>query len=590
MKKYIYLTITLCLVVVFASCSGLLDPINDNQSGFERVYSEPFFAEGLLMNAYNKIPSLSLYFTDNATDNAVTNLKIDNFRRVGTGQWTSQFSPYPINVWSNANEAIMYLNQFIPIVSEVKWSWTNSKINKMFIDRNLGEAYALRGFFRLQLLQSTAGKNSKGDLLGIPLYDVFLTDMAGFNAPRASFETSVIEIYKDFNKALQLLPMDFKDINNSSLIPATYTNATIEEYNKVFGNVSNQRISMRIVLGLKAKLSILAASPAFNSVDNQNYTNLWLEAANSNAEVLKLINGTVGLDPSGHKFYEGVRVDAASVANDQREMLWRSASNTLSSSLEKRMLPPDLFGNGELNPSQNIVDAFPTLNGYPINNPSSNYDPFNPYKNRDPRLTLYIIYNGLKVQNSTINTGLGGGINAKDSISSSTRTGYYLRKLLREDIIISADGTATNKKHYNVHIRYTEIFLNYAEAANEAWGPDGIGSVLPESARNVIAAIRKRAGITQPDNYLNSISTKENMRELIRNERRLELCFEGYRFWDIRRWGLDMNTMVKGVNISGNLLSYVDVEQRIFKPFMQYGPIPHTEILKFSGLDQNKGW
>jgi hypothetical protein len=228
-------------------------------------------------------------------------------------------------------------------------------------------------------------------------------------------------------------------------------------------------------------------------------------------------------------------------------------------------------------------------NGFPIKNSSSGYDAENPYASRDPRLSLYIVYNGGTMSGKTIYTGVGGGENARDSISTSTRTGYYLKKLLREDVNLNPSSTNT-KKHFEVHMRYTELFLIFAEAANEAWGPDGTGS-FSYSARDVIAAIRKRAGIAQPDAYLASITTKEQMRELIRNERRLELCFEGSRFWDLRRWKSDLTETAKGININGNSMTVINVENRLYdNSFMHYGPLPENELTKFDALIQNRGW
>ncbi len=245
--------------------------------------------------------------------------------------------------------------------------------------------------------------------------------------------------------------------------------------------------------------------------------------------------------------------------------------------------------NGRINPTKNLVDAFPMQNGYPITDPSSLYDPSNPYANRDPRLDLYIVYNGSSLKGETILTGVGGGSNAKDSLQNSTRTGYYLRKMLREDVNMNPNSTNT-KKHYSVYMRYTELFLIYAEAANEAWGPDGTGT-NGFSARDVIASIRNRAGIAQPDNYLASISTKEDMRNLIHNERRLELCFEGFRFWDLRRWNNDLTESAKGVNVNGTNYNVVDVEPRSYdNSFMHYGPLPYGEVVKFDALIQNKDW
>jgi hypothetical protein len=154
---------------------------------------------------------------------------------------------------------------------------------------------------------------------------------------------------------------------------------------------------------------------------------------------------------------------------------------------------------------------------------------------------------------------------------------------------VNANPSAlTTQRHYPVHIRYTEIFLIYAEAANEAFGPDGMGT-NGFSARQVISAIRRRAGIAQTDNYLASVTTKDDMRRLIRNERRLELSFEGFRFWDLRRWKENLTEPARGVIITNNVYNIQTVENRQYADHMYYGPIPLTEALK-ANLKQNKGW
>ena len=109
----------------------------------------------------------------------------------------------------------------------------------------------------------------------------------------------------------------------------------------------------------------------------------------------------------------------------------------------------------------------------------------------------------------------------------------------------------------------------------------------------MIKALHDRAGVG--NDYLDSIQgDQEKMRELIRNERRIELCFENKRFWDMRRWKLDLTETAKGMKIdqTGGVLKYtvIDVEPRNYTDHMYYGPIPETEVLKWSNLDQNKGW
>ena len=80
------------------------------------------------------------------------------------------------------------------------------------------------------------------------------------------------------------------------------------------------------------------------------------------------------------------------------------------------------------------------------------------------------------------------------------------------------------------------------------------------------------------------------MRELIRNERRLELCFEGFRFWDLRRWKANLNEVARGMNVNAGIYSVFNVESRSYENYMYYGSIPFSEVLKYSNLVQNKGW
>lgn len=247
-----------------------------------------------------------------------------------------------------------------------------------------------------------------------------------------------------------------------------------------------------------------------------------------------------------------------------------------------------------MNPTQNLVDAFPMANGYPISNNNSNYDATNPYTGRDPRLARYIIYNGSTagVSNTVIYTGSqSGSDNGINVRPASTRTGYYMRKRLRMDVNRNP-ASISGKNHYIPRIRYTEIYLAYAEAANEAWGPTGSGS-RSYSAYDVIKKVRNRAGVGagNGDAFLEECKAdKDKMRELIRNERRLELCFESFRFWDLRRWKANLNEVVRGMDVNANAYRSFNVENRSYESYMYYGPVPFSEVLKYDNLVQNKGW
>jgi starch-binding outer membrane protein, SusD/RagB family len=583
MNKYIIL---LTIAMVFTGCEDLLEPADDNHWTLQDIYEDPAFAEGLLMNAYTRLPTNNYSFNDVATDDAVTNDKFSGFLQMATGQWSSINNP--MDQWNNSFTAIMYINLFLSETDKVDWSYSSADARKLFNFRHKGEAYGLRALFLFYLLQAHGGYGPGGELLGVPIITEVLDENADFSRPRNTFEQCMQQIFSDLNEAQEYLPLDYVDLEDASQLPGKYKDYSVEEYNRVFGSVNYQRLSGRILNAVRAKAAFLAASPAYT----QGTTSTWEQAANFAAALINGIGGVSGLDPRGALFFTAENIGRINLAagRDFSEMLWRGSLEGGSGNLylERDNFPPSLYGNGRVNPTQNLVDAFPMANGYPITDEvNGGYDASNPYANRDPRLRNYIVINGSTLANQTIWTQSGGGDDAVDFLKTSTRTGYYMRKLIREDVNVNPVSEQP-KQHYFPRIRYTEIFLIYAEAANEAWGPDGMES-SGYSARDVIAAIRERAGIEQPDGYLASVSSKEEMRNLIRNERRLELCFEGFRFWDLRRWKEDITEPAYGVRITDISYEVQAVEERLYQDYMYYGPLPYNEVLK-SNLVQNNGW
>ncbi|MCK4751579.1 MAG: RagB/SusD family nutrient uptake outer membrane protein, partial [Bacteroidales bacterium] len=226
----------------------------------------------------------------------------------------------------------------------------------------------------------------------------------------------------------------------------------------------------------------------------------------------------------------------------------------------------------------------PASDGYPIAQ-SAVYDPQKPYENRDDRLAIYIIYNGSSFKQADIFTHTGDPIDGINAQETSTRTGYYLRKFMNESVLLDPKSESD---HFYTYLRATEVFLNFAEAANEYGGP--AHQVSGISARDVMHALRERAGITD-HTYIDGLD-RAGMRNAIRNERRIELCFEGYRFWDIRRWNLtdEMNQSVSAIYIAPDFsYSVQQVAEIFYAPHMYYGPVPYDEILKMD-IKQNDGW
>lgn len=586
----------LVVLLLFNSCEDLFEPAIENTRGLDAMHEEPLYAQGILGNAYILLPYSSTPSSDVATDDAVTNNNSDAFLSIASGSWAANNNP--LSRWQASRNAIQYLNIFLENTDNVNWS-NIEIIRTMYNDRLKGEAYGLRAVHMFFLLMAHGGRTPDGKLLGIPIVTSPENAASDFNRSRNTYQECVDQILSDAAMAIDLLPVDYGDISDGQ-IPQKYQSLGVKnagDYNRVNGNHIRGRITGRIVEAVRAQVALLAASPAYS--DETTVT--WQDAANYAAVVLDRINGVSGIDLTGGTWYVGDRIEGLAAGATPAEIIWRSDIGQ-SLDLERENFPFSAFGNGRINPTQNLVDAFPMANGYPITHQDGNFDPANPYVNRDPRLNTYIVVNESQQgpNNNVIVTGTYGDNNDVINRESgkSTRTGYYMRKLLRYDCN-PAPKFNTEQKHYTARIRYTEIFLNYAEAANEAWGPTNAGS-HGYSAYDVIKAIRLRAGvgIDNNDAYLESIKNdKDKMRELIRNERRLELCFENHRFLDLRRWKVSLdklNETARGVQIDkvNDVLTYtpIDVETRNYKDYMYYGPIPYGEILKWSNLVQNAGW
>ena len=599
--KNIILYLTALLTI--CSCQDMFEPADENNRQEDAMYEESKYAAGLLMYGYSRLPYATSTQTDVATDDAVTNNTNSLFLNMATGTWAADNDP--MSQWNSCKDGIQYVNKFLTIVDKVKWAPSAASKQQMFIDRQKGEAYGLRALFYYYLLQAHGGYADDDQLYGVPLLTEPEDGSSDFNQPRALFSDCVKQCFADCDSAMKYLPTDYVDLSVDE-IPAKYKELGAEStgYNLVFGSRSRGLMSGKIAEAIKAQVALLAASPAFR--DQSGVTSA--EAAVLCANVLKRIDGLNGFDKDGSIWYKNhSKLDPS--ASEMPEILWR-ADRSKDANQERENFPPTLYGNGRVNPSQNLVDAFPMRSGRPITDPKSGYDPKNPYANRDPRLSDDILYNGVTFRNTLIITGTypNDKDESLDNINygnTSTRTGYYMKKLLNEKVS-PLQSSLVEQYHIYPRIRYTEMFLAYAEAANDAWGPKADPTGVGFTAYDVIKAIRQRAGLgkdeigfdlPEGDAYLEECAADQaKMTELIRNERRIELCFENKRFWDLRRWKMPLNETVKGIMIDRNdegELSYkvIDVEERKYDSSYQwYGPIPKSEVLKWSNLKQNKGW
>jgi len=339
------------------------------------------------------------------------------------------------------------------------------------------------------------------------------------------------------------------------------------------------RATKGAALTLKARMLLYYASPLNNpSGDAQR----WAEAAKAAKAVMDLnVYDThpdyyrLFMDKTGNK--EVIFAKKFARPGRTHETAWK-----LAMSIEA----PSVIGGawGGFHATQNLVDCYETTDGKLITDATGNYDKNDPYKNRDSRLDKSVLRNGSSWKGVTVETFEGGNAN-KPTNGDRTKTGYGLKKFIDEKYV-SADAVYQGADNDWIYMRYAEVLLIYAEAQNEAVGPDV----------NVLAAInkvRRRSG--QPDLTLLG---KSQMRDKIRNERRVELSFEEHRFFDVRRWKLGstyFNQPVKRVKIVKNAngsFTYTDevLENRQYKEHYNLLPIPQMELERNNKLVQNPGY
>ena len=586
MNKYIVFISSIIIFIGLSACEKMLNPVDQNFRTTEDIYGDPAFAEGLLLTAYSGINS-PYSFSEMATDDAVSNQLNNGYRRLSEGQLSSQYNPN--NQWDKYKQ-IFHVNEFFHVVDEVNWH-PDTTINILTRERLKGEAYGLRALLHFYVLQAHAGKVD-GELMGVPYFNSHLEADDDFNQPRLSYQATLDYIMADLDSAIAILPMDYGDAPS-----ARYKMYDVNKYQVPFGTRYTLRMSARIAKGIKARVALSAASPAFLGNGNGFDKHYATMATTTAIGLLKNVGVGALNSKDAYEFYN------SDIDVDNPDIIWR-ASTALSSQQEADNFPPssEFNGKGRTNPSKSFVEAFPMKDGRPIQE-STSYDANNPYKNRDPRLSAYVAFNEGVIGGKIVNI-LSGSINGVDDTPErSTRTGYYLKKLLRPDVVIHTNKANTDQKQIRVYMRYTEMLLIAAEAANEIGGPHWdvfTSSVNPDPSvftpSTIIGFVRNRAFGIGKDKYFDPSKsyTKDEMREIIRNERRIELSFEGFRFWDLRRWNTaieDLNVTIQGdLFTPGETEPYQSFEVTKLNFTSVYMPIPNAEILKFDQLKQNDGY
>lgn len=413
--------------------------------------------------------------------------------------------------------------------------------DELFIGWYRAEAHILRAFYYAQLIKRYGG---------VPLITNTLQQSDSLAVQRATYDQVVSFIVSEIDKYADSLQTDWATSNYSD---------------------QEGRFTKGAALALKSRVLLYAASPLHNP---GNDVTKWQQAAAAAYAVIQL--NQYSLDPNYGNYFTGNN------ALSSPETIF-AVRMPASNDPEKENYPISTPGGSSgVCPTQNLVSAYEFI-GTP--------DPSNPYANRDPRLAATVVVNGRNWNGRTIDEAPGGTDDM--SLPNTSRTGYYLKKFLTDNLNLVQGGTAS---HTWIVFRYAEILLNYAEAMNEAYGPDNSNGYAL-TARQALEMVRNRAS-----NSLSQVTatSQSEFRQAVHHERRVELAFEGFRYWDLLRWkeaDVVLNQPVQGVSVTlnsnGSTFNYqvVNVASRVFTPAMYYFPFSHSEIINSHGaIVQNPGY
>lgn len=641
MKNRIYTIIACFLATVIYSCSDVLNQAPDGKISLEEVFGDNDKTMYYLNTCYSGINAKGcLYFfwsrgpvnwCDDSWDADDLDVSWAASRRYYDGNASASDFPANYNAGDSGNESVSWARSFQRIRNCAVFlqNIPNAKVNSES-DRSrwTAEAHILRAYYYSELLMWFG--------CSLPIIREPYTYDADFSkVERSSFHDVVEFIVEDCDAALACEELPWRITTDSEAM----------------------RMTKAVAWAIKSRMTLFAASPLYN--DGNNY---WEEAYSVNKAAVQ------ALESNGYALYD--KLNQAAVWGDEKAYLPTAASQYFNeyfcNSGAYAADPADketiyqlrdganldlanVDGIGAILgyktgtcPSQELVDAFETIDGQPVldlakpyldeqhlkpnyNSSNTTYDKNNPYANRDPRFYATVYYNGSKrycnwsteaEKISFENLGQGKGENvriittwdayedAEGNIINSpeplmgrsmtgrtpTRTGYFQRKFLHPNSGVEMRLNGARHKDY----RLAEIYLNFAEAAMEAGHTD--------EAITYVNKVRARAGMPGLPAGLSG----ENLRQRIHNERRVEFALEGNRYFDVRRWHKpdeDLSATdrwITGAHITHMQDGTYKYERTILKERQCYTnkwlkmPIPLTEVNNMRAITgedwQNPGW
>ncbi|MBC7893300.1 MAG: RagB/SusD family nutrient uptake outer membrane protein [Sphingobacteriaceae bacterium] len=568
--KRILSTLCVAVAVGLSGCQNLeRELITDlTEQQVTRSYD---YSLNRITSLYTDIPAGYLQIdgamSASASDEAEHTLETSNVQKFNNGSWNSVDTPE--NLWANLYRGVRKSNQFLISTDSVnldQYKLDPAPSAQAIYQTRLAEikrwkyeARFLRAYFYFELVKRYGG---------VPIItQIFSVDDDFQSVKRNTLAECVQYITSEADSAAKNLPVVYA-------APATDLG----------------RATRGAALALKSRVLLYAASDLFN-------TSAWA-GGYANPELISLTGdrqsrwkaaadaakAVIDLAGTGYVLHNNYRNLFITNSYTLPEIIF-ARRNSAENGFERANYPIGYdLGTSGTTPSQNLVDAYEMNNGKPITDPTSGYSPQDPYKNRDARLGLNVVLNNTPYKGRPLESYTGG--RDGKGVVNATKTGYYLKKYVNENLNLLTNGTGV--KSWNL-FRLAEIYLNYAEALNEA---------TPGNAdiKKYVDLVRARTGIAQP--ALPAGLSQADMRERIRNERRVELAFEDHRGWDVRRWMQGpqyLGAPLQGVDITkkaDGTFAYapVAVENRVFEPKMYLYPIPQGELNASKGLVQNPLW
>lgn len=587
MKKIIYSVIALMGLWFFFSCNSadFLDETETTDLDETTVFSDSTYTTAFLSDIYTSIGFASNFdrFNDGAfwaTPSGGLQTACDEAepRQLSTITTDVQFATGTVNSviidnssWVKPYENIRKVNQLLKHLPETPLAEGRKELYA-------AEARFLRAWYYFVLVRHYGGVPLIGDTI-YSREDVI-------NSVRDSYADCIDYIVSECDAAAAVLP------DNPS-------------------GRERGRAGAGACKALKARVLLYAASPLYNGSDfasdqpeiktligyPEYSLERWKLARDAARQVISLGVYSLYVDNSeeaGRGFYRQY-IPSDWVADGAYSGIIIEHKRSPGRWRESLFQPPSRDGGGGGWPYQELVDAFPMKNGKAISDPTSGYDPNDPYTNRDPRFYNSITYDQAPLRNASIenvpvNIFLGnynGTPEGQDAVHTGTPTGYYFKKQQHR---ACATNYFIDVNQARPVMRYAEALLNFAEAENEYEGPTS-------DVFEVLKAIRERAGIDPGEDEMYGINpdmSQSEMREFIRTERQVELAIEGFRFWDVRRWMIadqTENRTMHGMEVhrNGNNVSYetFEVRKRVFRQAMYFWPIPYAEVAKSPELIQN---